>query len=995
MPSKKIKENLLKSLNTKFSNNDTNQLLILSNPLLAEEIFTEIHKADLLRPALLLPHPETLPYDFFSPPSKVRSQRIETLAKLLTAKNTILVASVQSLMCPCSDIKHLSYINQLKVGAFLIRSEFLKSLENDGYSNKEVVLKSGEYSLRGSIIDVFFSNFRNPLRIEIYDKKIESLRFFNSKTQLTSKKVDIATTLPAFEYPLNEKGVLKFKKNWRNYFDAFEGDSEIFQKIILKKSANGAEMYLPLFFSRKNFPFSFLKNFNNVLVDPNIYKEAKKYEDLIAERYGEFKYDKQRPLLKPSELFLGLKELKQHLSSFKVSKVKYKLPLKDSTSFLLRNEKAETYDNLESNSVNLPLVGDKVVHLKHGIGIYRGLTQIEANQVINDCLEIEYLNKSKVFVPINSTKLVTKYFGPEDTPIDRLGSNKWTKRKNKALKKTFDVAVELLNIQTNRKLTEGTKYKIPKEYYKSFVSRFPYQETIDQFKTIEEVENDLKSPTPMDRLICGEVGFGKTEIAMRASFVAAYNNKQTCLLVPTTLLAQQHSDSFKKRFSQEAVSISCLTRNTKPNERKITISNLSQGKIDILIGTHAVLQDSIKFKDLGLLIIDEEHRFGVRQKEKLKKIKGDINVLNLTATPIPRSLNFALSKIKDFSIIASPPPERLSVKTFVYKLSKHLIREGIQREKLRGGQAYYLCNDLRLINDRKKRLEEQFPDLTIGLVHGKLRASTIERTMVDFQQGEVDILVCSTIIESGLDIANANTLIVEESDKLGLAQLHQLRGRIGRGKRQAYAYFLKSNYELKKKAAKSRLDALLESDSLAAGFLLAIKDLEIRGAGEILGENQSGIFESIGLDLYSRLLKRAVEFIEQGIIDFNYLQNTTEINLGISSYIPQNFLPDVNLRLLMYNKISMSNSLKEINLLKSEMKDRFGSFPVQVTNLFTLNELRILAEKASIKSINVNTQNITFTLEKTDYVRTINKPKNINTCVKRVKQEIRKINNNQ
>jgi transcription-repair coupling factor (superfamily II helicase) len=383
------------------------------------------------------------------------------------------------------------------------------------------------------------------------------------------------------------------------------------------------------------------------------------------------------------------------------------------------------------------------------------------------------------------------------------------------------------------------------------------------------------------------------------------------------------------------------------------LAELESGTIDILIGTHAVIQDSVKFNDLGLLIIDEEHRFGVRQKEKIKLLKEEVDILSLSATPIPRSLNFALAELKDFSIIATAPSNRLAVRTFVYKYNQNLINEAIQRELMRSGQAYYLCNDLRLVNDRKARIEEAFPDLRVEIVHGKLKASEIENTMIKFNNGDIDVLVCSTIIESGIDVSNANTLIVEQADRLGLAQLHQLRGRVGRGDKQAYSYFLKSNFLVNQKAAESRLEALVDTDSLAAGFLLSLKDLEIRGAGEILGSNQSGVFDSIGLDLYSRLLKKATDYIKKGVLNFEELDKSPEINLGMSSFIPDDYLPDLNQRLLMYNRIASSNSKDELQELKIEMINRFGLFPDELRNLFLQNDLKLMALENSVSKVNV------------------------------------------
>ena len=464
----------------------------------------------------------------------------------------------------------------------------------------------------------------------------------------------------------------------------------------------------------------------------------------------------------------------------------------------------------------------------------------------------------------------------------------------------------------------------------------------------------------MDRLICGEVGFGKTEVAMRAAFIAALNNKQTCILVPTTLLASQHFASFVERFTDSGISISTLSRNISNKEKDALLLGLESGEIDIVIGTHALIQGNIKFKDLGLLIIDEEHRFGVRQKEKIKTLKEEVEILSLSATPIPRSLNFALSELKDLSIIATAPDDRLPVKTFTYSFNENLIHEAIQRENLRGGQTYYLCNDLTLIEDRRIRLKDKFQDLEIEVVHGQLKPKDIEAIMLKFNAGQIDILVCSTIIESGIDVSNANTLIVEDADKFGLSQLHQLRGRVGRSEKQAYAYFLRSRNIINKKNADKRFDALMSADSLSAGFLLALKDLEIRGAGEILGSSQSGVFESIGLELYTRMIKKASEFIKSGELDFQSLDESPEININENCFIPEDYLPDINVRLLMYNKVALAETNEDLKNIQIEMINRFGLLPDELKNFFHQAELKIVAENFSVKKINFNANKISI-----------------------------------
>ena len=981
MKNKRPTRNNFESELSTWSLKKGNKLIITSNSSLAESTYRKLEKK--MDEVVLLPHTETLPYDFFSPSKNIRNHRMQTLSKLLSHEKLTLITSIQALMSPCPDKTHLLPFELLETDQLINRKNFIYGLKNSGYERKDIVTEMGEYSLRGSIIDIYPTGLELPIRIEINNKKIESLRTFNPVSQLTIKRINSFFALPPQEYSLNEKGINSFKNNWRKAFDVFEEDSDIFKSISKGKAEEGTEIYLPLFFNGKITVISFLENFDEVLLDQNVEKELKEYQSLIEERFEEYRYDIKRPLLEPRDIFLTAKEYEIFLSSCEVLQIKFQEP----------KVKKVTKETRKLNPINrtpshqILEVDDYVVHLFHGIGIFRGLKNIISQNITNECLEIEYKNDSKVYVPVESMHLVSKYFGAENISLDELGSKKWQKKKSLALKKTFDTAAELLDIQAKRDSKKGKKYTIPEEY-KEFCKEFPFIETLDQTTTISEIENDLKNFRPMDRLVCGEVGFGKTEVAMRASFLAAFNNSQICILVPTTVLAQQHYESFVKRFSKTPINIEKLSRDVKPKKKKEVLTNLKNGRIDIVIGTHALLQGSIKFHELGLLIIDEEHRFGVRQKEKIKKLREQVNVLYLSATPIPRSLNFALSELKDLSIIATAPEDRLSVRTFIYPFNQNLIKESIQRELIRNGQVYYLCNDLRLINDRKIRLEELFPSQTIDVVHGKLKGSEIEEKMLLFQNGQIDILVCSTIIESGLDISNANTLIVEEADRLGLSQLHQLRGRVGRGKKQAYAYFLKSSRILKRGKADKRLKALQDSDSLSAGFLLSMKDLEARGAGEILGENQSGIMESIGIELYLRLVNKASDQIKKGEVDSFIIEKQTEINLGTSAYIPNDYLPDISQRLIMYNKISSAISLKELKDIQVEMINRFGLFPKELKSLFFETEIALMAAQQKIKEIRIGEQNIKISYLNAGKDKTLKKGVDFEDSVKKIYKKL-------
>ncbi len=898
--------------------------------------------------ALILENSELLPYDFFSMAPITRARRISTLSAFLKEKEITLISSIATLLSPVPKPIHISPLNNLSVGDPFDPESVINEIILNGYTREDFVSLPGHYALRGSVMDIFLTSGTEPIRIEFFNNQIESLRIFNPESQITHEKINHINFLPSYEYPLNRNSAEIFKKEWRKRFELFEEDSELFRRIMNLRHPEGAEIYFPLFYGTKSDFIPFLQYADQIYIQDNVNEKGQDFEELINQRYEEYRYDQKRPLLAPEELFLSINEFNTNI--------------KDSLTFDIETDYSETIENdipqnerkekADISSSKMPNKGDLVVHLTHGIGKFLGLKQLKTFVGVSDCLEILYKDESKVFVPIEHMNLISKYFGPVDRDIDSLNSKKWKKRKDKALKQTFDTAAELLEVQAKRYAANGYSFDLYEDEYLNFIKKFPYEETYDQKRTIDEVLQDMHSSRPMDRLICGEVGFGKTEVAMRAAFICALNNKQTCILVPTTLLTSQHLDSFEQRFKDTGVNIASLSRNITPKEKDKLVQSLASGEIDIVIGTHALIQGNIRFKDLGLLIIDEEHRFGVRQKEKIKSLKEELDILSLSATPIPRSLNFALTELKDLSIIATAPDDRLPVKTFTYSFNENLIYEAIQRENLRGGQVYYLCNDLSLVEDRRLRLKEKFNDLVIEVVHGQLKANVIEEIMLKFNAGEIDILVCSTIIESGIDVSNANTLIVEDADKFGLSQLHQLRGRVGRAERQAYAYFLRSRNIINKKNADKRFDALMSADSLSAGFLLALKDLEIRGAGEILGSNQSGVFESIGLELYTRMIKKASDFIKNGDLDFQSLDELPEINLNKNCFIPENYLPDINVRLLMYNKISLAESSVDLKNIQIEMINRFGLLPEELKNFFFQAELRIIAEEYSIKKIN-------------------------------------------
>ena len=599
--------------------------------------------------------------------------------------------------------------------------------------------------------------------------------------------------------------------------------------------------------------------------------------------------------------------------------------------------------------------GVPVVHLEHGVGRYIGLQKLQVDDQEFEFLALEYAQGAKLYVPVASLHLISRYSGsdPELAPLHKLGSDQWEKARRKASEKANDIASQLLEVYARREARQGFCFDTEDRGYAQFCAAFPFEETPDQEATIAAVLADMQSPRVMDRLICGDVGFGKTEVALRAAFVASCNRKQVAVLVPTTLLAQQHYNSFSDRFADWPITVEVVSRFKTTKELNDVTRRARSGDVDILIGTHKLLQSDFRFKDLGLLIIDEEHRFGVKQKEAIKALRSEVDILTLTATPIPRTLNMALGGMRDLSIIATPPARRLSIKTFVREHNVALIKEAVLRETLRGGQVYYLHNEVKTIEETARKLRELLPELSIAVAHGQMRETQLEQVMSTFYHRHHHVLLCTTIIETGIDIPNANTIIIDRADKFGLAQLHQLRGRVGRSHHQAYAYLLTPPQSAISTDAGKRLEAIEAAGDLGAGYLLATHDLEIRGAGELLGDEQSGQIHSVGFSMYMDMLQRAVESLRRGEIP-NVdapLDQGTEVNLRAPALIPDDYLPDVNSRLILYKRIAAATSNIELRNLQVEMIDRFGLLPRQVDNLFQVSRLRLRAQDLGIRTI--------------------------------------------
>ena len=1040
-------------------------VVITSDTATADRIETEAtFFANPPLEVLNFPDWETLPYDTFSPHQDIISQRLYTLNRLPQVKQGLLILPVPTLLHrlpPPSFIQGHSLV--LKKGAAFDIQTMRQQLESAGYHCVETVYEHGEFAVRGSLMDIYPMGSQDPIRIDLFDDEIDTLRTFDPDNQRSVDQLDEIELLPAKEFPLTEQSVARFRQTFREEFDVPHKDCPLYQDISDGIIPAGIEYFLPLFFEEMASLFDYLPKDALILTDVGLEASADHFANEVMNRYDNRRHDITQPILAPKNIFLDKSDMFAGFKGFpRLTLTPEQLPEKSGRSnlplatptdypidnraqnplnaldcFLMetnhrilfcaesagrresllellerirvspenfdhwgdflassatlgiavaplergvvlpeqnvtliteaqlfgqvqvaqrrrRQQSKEASENVIKNLTELRM-NAPVVHIDHGVGRYRGLETLDVAGQREEFVHLEYANNSKLYVPVTNLHLISRYAGTDEdlAPLHKLGSERWTAAKRKAAEKIRDTAAELLDIYARRKAKRGHAFGFEEQDYQKFAASFPFEETPDQQQAIEAVIADMRSDQPTDRLVCGDVGFGKTEVAMRAAFVSVQAGKQVAILVPTTLLAQQHFENFKDRFADWPVRVELLSRFRSGKETDKVLEGLESGSVDIVVGTHKLLQKQLKFKQLGLLIIDEEHRFGVQQKERIKSLRSNIDILTLTATPIPRTLNMAMAAIRDLSIIATPPAKRLSVKTFVRQQDDAITKEAILREILRGGQVYLLHNEVSSIEKAAKAIAELVPEARIGIGHGQMNERQLERVMSDFYHKRFNVLVCTTIIETGIDIPSANTIIIHRADKFGLAQLHQLRGRVGRSHHQAYAYLLTPPPKTMTADANKRLEAISEAADLGAGFTLATHDLEIRGAGELLGEEQSGNIETIGFSLYMDMLDRAVKAIQSGKEPDleNPLDHGSEVNLQVPALIPDEYIPDVNSRLTLYKRIANCEDPVALKELQVEMIDRFGLLPESVKNLFRITDLRIRVQDMGIAKI--------------------------------------------
>jgi transcription-repair coupling factor (superfamily II helicase) len=1019
-------------------------------------------------PILTLPDWEVLPYDVFSPHPDIVSERLRTLARLPSLRRGVVLLSADNLVTrlpPISYVQARSF--QLRSGEPLAIEPLRAQLAQSGYVSVSQVTGPGEFALRGSLFDVFPMGSEQPVRVDLLDDRVESIRYFDPDSQRSLERLEHLELLPARELPLDADAVRSFRRRYRERFEGDVTRMPVYRGVSEGIAPPGIEFYLPLFFEHTARISDYLPADAVIASDLDLPQSLERTWQGILARYEDRRHDIERPLLPPEEAFLPpagmqaalaahpsvaierfaspdvaisgegeevadfhtasppefrldahadepLAPLTRHLAGYGgrvliaadspgrrevivemlsahgrvpravagwqafafgdaqlaicVAEDLAGLALREPALLLLtesqlfgtraRQERrrrrvisdpAALLRDLQSLEPGAP-----VVHETYGVGRYVGLQLMEIGGQTGEFVTLEYRDGDRVYVPVHALHLINRYTGgtPESAPLHKLGTDQWERARRRAAEAVRDVAAELLDLHARRAAHHAKPLGARELEYQSFANGFPFEETADQAEAIRQVLQDLQSTTPMDRVVCGDVGFGKTEVAMRAAFVAVQGGGQVAVLAPTTLLAQQHLQSFRDRFADWPVRIEALSRFRSGKEATAVVEGLESGSVDIVIATHRLLHANPRFRNLGLVIIDEEHRFGVRDKERLKTLRAEVHVLTLTATPIPRTLNMALGGLRELSLIATPPAARLAIKTFISEWHGPTLREAVLRELRRGGQVYFVHNEIHSIGKIAAEIEKLVPEASLRIGHGQMHERELERLMVDFYHRRFNLLLCTTIIESGIDVPTANTILINRADRFGLAQLHQLRGRVGRSHHRAYAYLLVPSRRALAGDAAKRLEAIASIEDLGAGFALATHDLEIRGAGEFLGERQSGELTEVGLSMYLDMLERAVGALRAGrepALD-RPLAAVSEIELQVPALLPEEYVPDVHLRLALYQRIAAADA-ESLRDMTAELIDRFGTLPTPTSALLRLARLRLAARELGIRRL--------------------------------------------
>ncbi|MBG6156312.1 transcription-repair coupling factor (superfamily II helicase) [Labrenzia sp. EL_159] len=1066
-----------------FAARDATRMAMVSEALAFFEPDVEI---------LQLPAWDCLPYDRVSPNPSISARRLLALGMLARGiqggRKTVLMTTLNAAVQRMPERGFMAEQTfSMAPGNQVDMTAVSGWMEMNGFSRTPTVRETGEYAVRGGIIDLYAPGSEEPVRLDFFGDTLESIRSFNAETQRTSKQLKRLDLVPMSEVVLSDEAISRYRRSYLASFGATSRDDVLYQSISDGRRYAGMEHWLPLFHERLETLFDYIGD-TPIVLDTNAADAVRERTEQIAEHYKARQDARELGTssgtvpympIEPERLYLSEGEwvsaiadrasaaldpftpppgtgkivielagrqgrsfaaeraagdvnifdaltthvrdlqsegkrtviacwsdgsrdrLGQILSDHglgsvqEVDTLREAEQLPDKTSALcvlgiehgfelkeiafvgeqdILGDRLVRKSRRKSKGANIITEatglseGDLVVHVEHGIGRFVGLKTIEAVGAPHDCLELQYAGGDKLYLPVENIELLSRY-GSEDqeAQLDKLGGGAWQARKAKLKKRILEIADGLIKTAAARALKTAPVVETPDGVYDEFATRFPYEETDDQLTAIDSVFDDLASGRPMDRLICGDVGFGKTEVALRAAFLAAMSGRQVAVVVPTTLLARQHYKTFCERFHGLPINIGHASRLVPMRQLTQTKKGIADGSIDIVVGTHALLGKSIQFRDLGLLIIDEEQHFGVKHKERLKELKSDVHVMTLSATPIPRTLQLALTGVRELSLIATPPVDRLAVRTFVSPFDPLVVREALLREHYRGGQSFYVCPRLSDIADRLAFLEEQVPELKVAVAHGQMPPGELEDVMNAFYEGKYNVLLSTTIVESGLDIPTANTLIVHRADMFGLAQLYQLRGRVGRSKTRAYALFTVPANKTLTATAERRLKVLQSLETLGAGFQLASHDLDIRGAGNLLGEEQSGHIKEVGFELYQQMLEEAVAQLKDGGADFGEEQWSPQINIGTPVLIPDDYVADLQLRLQLYRRLGDVTEAEEIDAFGAELIDRFGPLPEEVQHLLKIVYIKGLCRKANVEKVDAGPKGIVVAFRNSEF----------------------------
>ena len=1042
------------------------QMIAVSN--LMHQIFPKVL-------VLQMPAWDTVPYDRTAPSSEIIGRQIDTLIQLMNAPKQCLVVTTVAAWGQLLPPESFFVDSALSIhqGQSISFDTIQQFLNKNGYESRDVVMESGEYAVRGGIIDIFPAGMEEPVRLDFWGDEVDSIKAFDATTQRTISNLEAFDIKPNRLFRLDDASKTLFRSQYRELF-SLDSNDPFYTAVSEGRYVQGLEHFLPLFYEKMVPLVSYCSDFT-VVLDHSFDRAFTDRRTQVDEYYKARKQALQDKTFKtapyypiPTKMFFLNKEESDTLLANKmvfsfspfqeenskdmgakmghdfvdirvqsnqdifaaVSEFVHSYPkkviftvttggagqrilaqLKENNLFLSEVDtwiqalkhapslliapfetgfETDEYlvitetDMFGERIIHTPKkkraanfiadisvlnVGDLVVHPIHGIGRFDGLVPLQLDGAMHDYLCLVYAENDKLFVPVENADILSRY-GAGEVALDRLGSVSFANRKERVKKDLFAMANQLLGIASARVLNHTDRLLAPHGLYQEFCARFPYTETEDQLKTIAEIETDLSKGTPMDRLVCGDVGFGKTEVAMRAAFLAVLNGKQVAMIAPTTLLARQHTQNFIERFQGFPVRIDGLSRLVSVTRAKQIKQELAEGKLDIIIGTHALLGKGVKFKNLGLVIIDEEQHFGVVHKERLKELKTGVHVLTLTATPIPRTLQLSLAGIRELSVIATPPVDRLAVKTYVMPFDSVVIKEAILREHFRGGQTFFVVPRISDMPEVAETLKTILPDIKFVEAHGQMAPSQLEKIMTDFSDKKYDILLATSIIESGLDMSSVNTIIVYRADLFGLAALYQLRGRVGRGKIKAYAYLTTPEGQSLSETAHKRLEVIDRLDSLGAGFALASYDLDIRGAGNLLGDDQSGHIREIGVSLYQKMLAEAVATLraEQSGESIDESEELSpQISVGLPVLIPDTYIKELDVRMDIYHRLSEIKNKSEIESMRVELIDRFGMYPVETDNLFLTLELKLLAKQAHIERLDAGEKGATISFYKNTF----------------------------